>query len=376
MIQHLSLAASSALIALPLFVQAIAPQSALAQTAEPAPEPAAPTVRYARGEDVPLSEVVAEWRGYYEDVPVYLCVCQDDTCDQTEQWPYREYSQFQLGVALGPTNGLVAEASGANCFDIADNSRPSEPRAFSAAEVGEETAAEDAPAQTAPPAAPPEQTAIRTPPEREDAVVAPVAPPTTGSPPAAVPSRNSDVLIAAAINNGESIRLTWPDGETNDIAIADSTWNINVLSALDCASTSVVDTKTMSAQRVVGEVAVDSETGNIAIPVLLDSCVDTDQSAVFILDPSEGGGYALYRTQLPGAQNLPNEFSSYAFSSILDVSYGKGVLYVQQGTASGAQAVTVFRADRTPAGTYIGCTVLNNNEGADRLCPTRPAAAL
>ena len=360
--------------------QELAPQDPTSQP-ESAEPTAVPTVRYARGEEVDLSEIVAEWRGYYEDVPVYLCVCQEDTCDQTQQWPYREYSRYQLGVALGPTNGRIAEDSGANCFDIADNSRPSEPREFSAAQVGEETpASEETPADS-----PTDNAPQRPSPSSENdsnAVVAPVAPPAT--PPSAAPSApvapatsrvsTASVPTVTTINEGESIRLTWPSGTTNDIAIAGSTWNINVLDAVDCNSLTQVDSKTLSAQRVVGDVAVDSETGNIAIPVLLDSCVETDQSAVFILDPSEGGGYSLYRTQLPGSRSFPDEFSSYAFSSIVDVSYGKGLLYVQQGSASGAESVVIFRADRTPAGTYAGCTLVSNNEGANRLCPTNASS--
>ena len=129
--------------------------------------------------------------------------------------------------------------------------------------------------------------------------------------------------------------------------------------------------KALAAQRVVGEVAVDSETGNIAVPVLLDSCLDTDQSAVFVLDPDETGRYLFYRTQLPGSRILPNEFSSYAFSSVLDVRYWNGSLYVQQGTASGAESVVIFRADTTPAGRYAGCGVVTVGEGSDRLCPTQ-----
>lgn len=334
----LSLVAGSALFAWPL----TSVQSALAQTQSQL-ERAAPTVRYARGENVDLSEIVSEWRGYYKDVPVYLCVCKEDTCNQTQQWPYREYARYQLGLALGPTNGRIAEDSGANCFDIADNSRPNAPRAFSTAQVGEgETVAENPTPPVAPPAAPPSASAA-----------------------------TSAVPTATTLNEGAGIRLTWPSGAINDIAVADSTWNINVLDALDCASTRLVETKTLSAQRVVGEVAVDSETGNIAVPVLLDSCVETDQSAVFVLDPSEGGGYALYRTQLPGSRNLPDEFSSYAFNSILDVRYWDGALYVQQGSASGAESVVIFRADKTPAGSYAGCGVVTVNEGSGKLCPAQ-----
>ena len=361
---------STVFLALPL---STAIDRAIAQTpvpTEPSSPPAAPTVRYARGEDVPLSEIISEWRGYYEDVPVYLCICQDDTCDQTQQWPYREYSRFQLGLALGPTNGRVAEDSGANCFDIADNSRPDNPRDFSAAQTGGQTESESAAPPTPPdaPAPPPEEANTGA-----DTITAPVAPPPENAPnsPPASPSSgvSSGVPIATAVNDGSAVRLTWPSGVSNDIAVAGSTWNINILDALDCTSTSVVEQKTMAAQRITGEVAVDGETGNVAIPVLLDSCVDTDQSAVFVIDPNEGGSYALYRAQLPGSRNFPNEFSSYPFSSITDLRYWNGTLYVQQGTASGAESVVIFRADRTPSGDYAGCGVVSVGEGADRLCP-------
>ena len=351
-------------------------QAGRAQPAETtAPSEAAPTVRYARGEAVEFSEIVTEWRGYYEDVPVYLCVCQEATCNQTQQWPYREYQRYQLGLALGPTNGRVAEDSGANCFDIADNSRPNAPREYSVAQTSGTTGE-----SAVPPPPPNAPETPESPTSNGSAVTAPVAPPTPTAPPTAstpdpplttTPSAavSDEVPVATAIDNGAAVRLTWPSDVSNDIAIAGSTWSINVLDALDCASTSSVESKIMTAQRIVGEVAVDSKTGNVAIPVLLDSCVDTDQSAVFVVDPSEGGGYALYRTQLPGSRNFPDEFSSYSFSSLVDVRYWNGALYIQQGTASGAESVAIFRADRTPSGTYAGCGIVSAGEGANRLCP-------
>lgn len=326
------------------------------------PEEPAPTVRYARGEDVDLAEIIAEWRGYYDDVPIYLCVCQDDTCDQTDQWPYREYGLYELGVALGPNNGRVAEASGASCVDIADGSGPDEPREFSVAEASasEESVSEES--SSSPPAEP-ERSEV---PEPE--TPQPAAAPPTGTQMAA----SGNIPRATTINDGSDIRLDWPSGSSNTIQVAGSTWNINVLNALDCSTTSVVNSKTMVAQRVVGQPAVDAITGNVAVPVLLDSCVETDQSAVFVLDPSEGGGYALYRTQLPasgaGSNGFPNEFSSSAFSSISDVSYWEGALLVKQGTASGAEAIAIFRSGRTPAGEYAGCGVVTAGEGANRLC--------
>lgn len=344
-----------------------------------------------------LAEIVAEWRGYYADVPVYQCVCQNDICDQSDAWPYREFDRYQLSVALGPNNGKATELAGFNCFDIADGSRPSDPRSFSAAERDPND-----PVAIAPPRipAPPVPTAPPAPPEAPEAPItapvaapeeptepveapvaepAPVAPPVASEPiPAPTSSAPSSVAVAptpaggipqvSVVNDGDALQLDWPSGRSDVITVADSSWNLNVLNALDCASLSAVPEKVLEAQRVVGRPAVDSATGNVAVPVLLDSCVETDQSAVFVLDPNEGGGYALYRSQLPGEQAFPNEFSTYAFNSITGVQYWDGYLLVRQANAAGAEAISVFLPGTNPAGQYGGCSVLRAGEGANRLC--------
>lgn len=327
-----------------LLPAAFMPSAAQAQSA--------PTVRYAQGEEVGLAEIITEWRGYYADVPIYLCTCQEDTCNQTQQWPYREYDRYQMGVALGPTNGKIAEASGANCFDIADGSQPSNPRGFSSAQIG---------ASPTPAAAP----------------VAPPVPVQVPNPAANQPVPASEIPTATVINNGEAIRLAWPSGASDVVTVRGSDWNVNVLNAFDCESGELVEEKTMTAQRVVGEPAVNGVTGNVAVPVLLAACVETDQSAVFILDPTEGGGYALYRAQLPGVgeasseenRDFPNEFSTYGLSSLKGVRYWDGSLLVRHGSASGAEALVIFRTDSTPAGVYAGCGITIVSEGSDRLCP-------
>lgn len=362
----LSLAAAPGL----LIISSARAQSPVEESAtETEAAPAVPTVRYARGENVDLSEIVAEWRGYYEDVPVYQCVCQESVCDQTGQWPYREFDRFELSVALGPTNGKIAEDSGANCFDIADGSRPDEPRAYSAAQR--------APGETV------AETAIAPPPPSNDRAAAPTAPTPPAAPTApATPSTSaftrpaSPVQVAASsiptaitVNDGAAVQLNWPSGASDVIDVAGSNWNINVLDALDCASTRQVEQKTITAQKVVGTPVVDSVTGNVAVPVLLDSCIDTDQSAVFVLDANEGGGYALYRAQLPGDRALPNEFSTYAFSSLSGLSYWDGSLLVRQNDASGAESLIIFRPSADPAGEFAGCGVVNSGEGAGALCP-------
>lgn len=333
-------------LAIALFAQAAQAQTAPTPAAPPAP-PSAATARYAQGEDVDLAEIITEWRGYYSDIPVYLCVCQDDTCDRTEQWPYREFDRYQLSAALGPSNGQATQSAGFNCFDIADGSRPDNPRNFSSALVsaGDPGAA--------------------SPPDNEQ----PDDNQTDNPPAVPTPPSNNNIPTATTISNGEAIRIDWPSGASNVINVTGSDWNIDVLEALDCPTLSLVEKKTMSAQRVINSPMVDRRTGNVAVPVLLDSCVETDQSAVFILDPEESGSYSLYRTQLPGNLNIPNEFSSHAFSTITELRYWDGALLVQQGSASGSESIVIFRRGPTPAGTYAGCAVVTVEEGADTLCP-------
>lgn len=363
------------------FPSALFAQSAIAQT-----EPLPPTARYARGENVDLAEIVAEWRGYYEDVPVYQCVCQDGTCSQTDQWPYREFDRYQLSLALGPTNATVTESAGFNCFDIADGSRPSDPREFSAA-LRSDATDETESAIPAPPDStssfPNPPTTTRPSPDASNTesptVSAPVSPPTR---PTTQPSSLSEsasvqnLPMVTVINDGADIRLDWPSGSSNVVNVAEGDWTINILNALDCESLSVVEQKTMEAQRVQGTPAVDEATGNIAVPVLLDACIEVDQMAVFVLDPAEGGGYALYRTQLPPVQGVlspelfsfSNEFSSYAFSTIVEMRYWDTSLLVRQGIATDAEGISIFRAGPTPAGIYSGCGLVNDAEGAIALC--------
>ena len=345
----------------------------------------APTARYANGEDVDLAEIIAEWRGYYTDVPVYLCVCQDGSCNQTQQWPYREYDRYQFSVALGPNNGQSTEENGFNCFDISDGSQPSDPRDFSTALATSGTDSDGANSDDS--TATSDSTTRPAQPDIDDSpVTAPVAPPAAAASAAATSSAaaansdipTSDIPTATTINNGADIQLDWPSGRSDvlNVTSAGRAWNINILNALDCESLSAVSEKTMSAQRIVGSPAVDQITGYVAVPVLLDTCVDTDQMAVFVVDPTEGGAYELYRTQLPSVRGLaasqdvvfPNESSSYAYSTIVEMRYWDSTLLVRQADASGATVISIFRPGSTPAGTYAGCGVVSEGEGATALC--------
>ncbi|NJL87719.1 MAG: hypothetical protein HC886_19805 [Leptolyngbyaceae cyanobacterium SM1_1_3] len=144
-------------------------------------------------------------------------------------------------------------------------------------------------------------------------------------------------------------------------------WNINLYGAFDCATLNRVDERTFSPQFIATEPAIDATTGNFAIGTVLSECVEAQQSAVFIVDP-QPGGYALYRVQVPGANSLTDEFSSYPLSSLIALEYWNGYLLVRQGDAAGAEALLVFRPGLTPAGEYAGCIELELGEGRG-LCP-------
>ncbi len=289
----------------------------ITSTAHAAEDNRPPTARYAVGEDVDLSLIIAEWKDRFPDIPVFACACNADLCDSTERWPFRTYERYQLTVSLGPFNGAYTESLGFNCFDI---------------ETGEGlNQVSETPAD-------------------------PVEPePPTGS------------LTASVSADKTNLILTWPDNQTNTIDI--SSWNINILDALDCESATQVPEKVFNAQRIVGNPVVDPLTDNVAVSVLLEECFETQQSAVFVVDPQGVGSYALYRVQVPGARPFPNEFSSYGFSSINDLLYWDSTLLVRHGSASGAEALLVFRPDITPAGKFAACGIVNPLDGATFLCP-------
>ena len=83
-----------------------------------------PTARYARGENVDLALIIAEWRKPYPNVPIYTCICQTETCNETERWPFRTFERYQSIVALGPYNGSYTETRGFRCFNIETGERP------------------------------------------------------------------------------------------------------------------------------------------------------------------------------------------------------------------------------------------------------------
>ncbi|MBT9311405.1 hypothetical protein [Leptothoe kymatousa] len=277
-----------------------------------------PTARYAAGEEVDLALIVTEWKDRYPDIPVFACACDAASCDSSARWPFRRYDRYQLTVSLGPFNGAYTESLGFNCLDIESGQGLNE--------VSQ---------------APPE----------------PMEP----------PEENLAAPNAAVSADRTSLVLTWPDARTNRIDVTG--WTINILDALDCETLTQVPEKTFSARFIAGDPVVDPLTDNVAVPVVLDECVETQVSAVFVVDPQGVAAYGLYRVQVPGAQPLANEFSSYGLSSISGVHYWDSTLLVRNGSASGAETMLMFRPYLTPAGKFVACGTVTPGEGDAILCP-------
>ncbi len=166
------------------------------------------------------------------------------------------------------------------------------------------------------------------------------------------------------IQNRTQLTIT-QGGQTHTLNVRD--WPINLLDATDCGTFSTVPQKVVTGRMISTEPAIDPQSGQIAIGVILTECADVQQSAVFILDP-QPDGYIAYRALLPGPRPLPDAFSSYGFSSIFALQYWDGNLLVRHGSADGSQAMIIFTPGESPAGIYAGCVQLQAGEGGGG-CP-------
>ena len=184
----------------------------------------------------------------------------------------------------------------------------------------------------------------------------------------AEPELPSGLPTASVSDDNTGLILTWSDNQTNTIDVRG--WNITIFDALDCETTTQVPETTFNARPIIGAPIVDPLTNNVAVPVLLEECFETQQTAIFVVDPQGAGTYALYRVQVLGERAFPNEFSSYSLGSIVGLRYWDSTLLVRHGSVSGAEALLIFRPDSTPAGSFASCGLLNTLEGADRLCPS------
>ncbi|GAB4145157.1 MAG: hypothetical protein Fur0046_22740 [Cyanobacteria bacterium J069] len=174
---------------------------------------------------------------------------------------------------------------------------------------------------------------------------------------------------AEVIANGAQLRLT-AQGQTQ-IIDADRL-NVRVLNGLNCEKLQLEPEQVLNGQRFHPSVGIDAQTGNVAVGVILQECVETQLSAVFVIDP-QGSGHALYRVQVPGETVLQDEFTTYPLKDLIQIGYLGRDLLVKHGDASGSSSILVFTPSNTPAGQYAGCVYTEIVEGTS-LCPPESVA--
>ena len=162
----------------------------------------------------------------------------------------------------------------------------------------------------------------------------------------------------ATVRSSISKELILPiDGKRKIIRA--SQFSATLLDALDCSRLKIVDRLTLRGQFFVNSPQIDPNSGKVAVAVVLSECVATQQSAIFVIDPSSTS-----LLQIPGSRPLSNPNTTYGLSSIAGLQYLNGNLLVINSDASGTQSLLVFK----PSGKYRGCIELEKGEGRS-LCP-------
>lgn len=167
------------------------------------------------------------------------------------------------------------------------------------------------------------------------------------------------------VQEGRQLRLT-DEGQT--LSIDANAIDVEVLDALNCDRLELVNRQTLTGQRFVqGTAAVQPDTGVVAVGVLLQDCVETQVSAVILLEPQDGS-YSLRTLQVPGRRPLRQDELTYPLNSITALTFLQNDLLVKHGDASGSEALLVFSAEDLQSLQYAGCVYTRFGEG-DRLCP-------
>ncbi len=184
---------------------------------------------------------------------------------------------------------------------------------------------------------------------------------------------HSPMLVASARRSAVRVEVS-QDGQTLQIRgvgrryrLNANTLRVQVLDAVDCDRLQLADRQTLSGSWFFPSVGINSQTGEVAVGVMLRECVETQVSAVVVLRPQRNG-YAWHLVQVPGAAALPDDRSTYPLNSITALGYLNDDLLIKQGDASGSEAMLVFTPSNSTTREFAGC-VYTQREGGDRLCP-------
>ncbi|MGD1912791.1 MAG: hypothetical protein ACFB2X_18665 [Rivularia sp. (in: cyanobacteria)] len=178
--------------------------------------------------------------------------------------------------------------------------------------------------------------------------------------------QTSNLPTVRLIKNGTQLRIY--RGKIIQ-TIKASRLKIRVLDSLNCDGIQV-QRRTLSGKRFFSQaVKLDKKTGNLAVGVLLQNCLNKNISAVFILQPKPNWtNYVVHRVSIPGKRLISDRFSTYPLRRIKTIGFIDGNLLIKHADATNSESLLVYTSSDKPVGKYAGCVVTQQNY-SNSICP-------
>lgn len=169
------------------------------------------------------------------------------------------------------------------------------------------------------------------------------------------------------IRNGKQLRIY--DGKIIKNIQARSL-RVRVLDSYNCEGKQV-KRRTLSGNKFFPEaIKLDKKTGNLAVGVLLQDCLEKNISAVFILQPEPNwNNYIVHRVAVPGKKQINDRFSTYPLSKIKRIGFIDGSLLIKYTNLKNSEALLVYTSTNQAIGKYAGCVVTQTGH-IDSICPS------
>lgn len=185
--------------------------------------------------------------------------------------------------------------------------------------------------------------------------------------PTPVKIENRKVPKVRIVENGGKLRIY--DGKIIKTIQANSL-KVRVLDSLTCEG-KLVKRRTLSGKKLSSQaIKLDKKTGNLAVGVLLQNCLEHKISAVFILQPKPNwNNYLVHRLAVPGKRQINNRFSTYPLGTIKKIGFIDDNLLIKHTNFQNSEALLVYTTSNKASGKYAGCVVTQLGK-SDSICPS------
>ena len=149
-----------------------------------------------------------------------------------------------------------------------------------------------------------------------------------------------------------------------------SSLRVRVLDSQNCNG-KPVKRQTLSGKKFFPKaIKLDKRTGNLAVGVLLQDCLEKNISAVFILQPKPSwSNYIVHRVAVPGKRQINDRFSTYPLRKIKVIGFIDGNLLIKHTSLKNSEALLVYKKSEKPTGKYAGCVVTQIGKSKS-ICPS------